>query len=108
MGAMSRVWESMRRSSQPRELDQRTAIRELRAHGFQAMAMQPNVFVRDQSDGRLKVHIFETGGMAQYDCAGKLRIEIGTLTEVMEFVRPLLADGRRDEPRADQAGCGAG
>jgi hypothetical protein len=95
MGAISRVMEFLHRPRERRELDQRAAMRELGAHGFQPMPMQPNVFVKDRPDGRIKVHFFEAGGMAQHDSAGKLKIEIGTLGEILAFVRPLLSAGRR-------------
>jgi hypothetical protein len=98
MAAISRLWRFIRRSGERRELNQRSAIRELWGHGFQPMPMQPNVFVKDRPDGRIKVHFFEAGGMAQHDCAGKLRIEIGSLGEILAFVRPLLTAGPRVKP----------
>jgi len=98
MGAFARVLEVFRPGAQ-RAIDQRAAIRELGAHGFRPMPLQPNVFVQDRPDGRIKVHFFTDGGMAQHDCAGKLKIEIGTLSEILAFVRPLLRSGRGGKVR---------
>ena len=95
MGAIDRLLAFIRGPTGRPEPDRRAAIRELGAHGFQPMTAQPNVFVKDRPGGRIKVHLFAAGGMAQYDSAGKLRIEIGTLGEILAFVRPLLGAGRR-------------
>jgi hypothetical protein len=100
--AFSRIYDFFYRTGEGRGLDPLVAVRELESHGFRPMPTLHNVFVLEGPGWRIQVHLLAAGGMAQHEHDGKLKIKTGSLDQVLEFVRPLLApDGAK--PRAGAA-----